>query len=145
MKNQIIYQYGPSVSMADLKGRQHSTVKKYFYLPLCAMLLFNIHTICIPMHGTWNSTKASPSMHGACIPKLYKYRHLFRISSTVLTTNPNKKQPLRNWEEYVSSAPIYFLSWLTALDFTFGSTFTAWNYEDFDTLPIDMVCSCGCL
>ena len=34
MKNQIIYQHGPSVSMADLKGRHFSFVKKYFYLPL---------------------------------------------------------------------------------------------------------------
>ena len=44
MKNQIIYQHGPSVSMADLKGRQHSFEKNFrlknkimvslFYLPI---------------------------------------------------------------------------------------------------------------
>ena len=39
MKIQIIYQYGPSVSMADLTGFHFSIVKKYFYLPLCDTLI----------------------------------------------------------------------------------------------------------
>ena len=59
MKNQIIYQHGPSVSMADLKAGQFSFVKNFplknqimvslFYLPIKKGKIFDEKSNYIPV------------------------------------------------------------------------------------------------